>query len=74
MAFKLREKDKCIFSIKFPKRKKPNKKLNHFKIESFLIKNFKKPFDYKLNLPTDDKKYLQYLKIICWNDQIQLYH
>ena len=54
-APQLKEGDKMYFFIKNFKTKRPNKKLDHVKVGSFLIKKVKRPFDYELNLPADAK-------------------
>ena len=48
--FQLKEKNKVYLLIKHLTTKRPNKKLNHTKIESFFIKTVEEPVSYELSL------------------------
>jgi hypothetical protein len=55
MTSQLKEGNKVYLFTKNLKTRKPNKKLNHVKVESFLIKRIKGPINYELDLPKDAK-------------------
>ncbi len=51
----LKEGDRVYLLTKNLKTRKPSKKLNHVKVESFLIKKVKGSINYELDLPKDVK-------------------
>ncbi len=54
----LKEKDKVYLFTKNLRIRKLSKKLNHVKVESFLVKKTKGPINYELDLPKDAKIFL----------------
>jgi UDP-N-acetyl-D-mannosaminuronate dehydrogenase len=54
----LKERDKIYLFTKNLKTRKLSKKLNHVKVESFLIKKAKRSINYELDLPKDAKVFL----------------
>jgi len=54
-APQLKEGDKVYLLTKNLKTRKPSKKLDHVKVESFLVKKTKGPVNYELDLPKDAK-------------------
>ena len=52
-APQLKERNKVYLLTKNLKTRKPSKKLNHVKVESFLVKKAKEPVNYELDLPKD---------------------
>ncbi len=57
-APQLKERNRVYLFTKNLKTRKPSKKLNHVKVESFLIKKAKKLVNYELDLPKDAKVFL----------------
>jgi len=57
-APQLKEGDRVYLLTKNLKTRKPSKKLNHVKVELFLIKKAKGPVNYELDLPKDAKVFL----------------
>jgi len=57
-APQLKEGDRVYLLMKNLKTRKPSKKLDHVKVESFLIKKAKGPVNYELDLPKDAKVFL----------------
>jgi len=51
----LKEEDRVYLLTKNLKTRKSSKKLNHVKVESFLIKKTKGPINYELDLPKNAK-------------------
>ncbi len=51
----LKEGDKVYLFTKNLRTRKPSKKLDHVKVESFLVKKIKGPVNYELDLPKDAK-------------------
>ena len=54
----LKEGDRVYLLTKNLKTRKPSKKLNHVKVESFLIKKAKESINYELDLPKNVKVFL----------------
>ncbi len=54
----LKERNRVYLFTKNLKTRKLSKKLNHVKVESFLIKKIKGPINYELDLPKDAKVFL----------------
>jgi len=54
----LKKGDKVYLLTKNLKTRRPSKKLNYVKVESFLVKEAKEPINYKLDLPKDAKVFL----------------
>jgi hypothetical protein len=54
----LKEGDRVYLFTKNLKTRKPSKKLDHVKVESFLIKKIKGSINYELDLPKDAKVFL----------------
>jgi hypothetical protein len=52
-APQLKKRNKIYLFTKNLKTRKPSKKLNHVKVESFLVKKFKKSVNYELDLLKD---------------------
>jgi len=51
----LKKRDKIYLLTKNFKTRKSSKKLNHVKVESFLVKKTKRPVNYELDLPKNAK-------------------
>ena len=75
MTFQLKKRNKVFLFTKNLKIKKSNKKLNHVKVEPFLIKNQKSKINYKLELFKNTRVYsifyISLLKLIDFNTFIQ---
>ena len=74
MILQLKKGDKIFLLTKNLKTRKSNKKLNHVKVESFLIKELRRSINYELNLPKNVKIHLIFhislLKLIDFNTSI----
>jgi hypothetical protein len=57
-APQLKERNKIYLFTKNLKTRKPSKKLNHVKVESFLVKKTKKLVNYELDLPKNARVFL----------------
>ncbi len=58
MASQLKEEDKIYLFTKNLKTRKLSKKLNHIKVESFLVKKTKELINYEFDLLKDAKVFL----------------
>ena len=74
-ASQLKKRNKIYLLTKNLKTRKLNKKLNHVKVESFLIKKVKRSINYELDLPKDAKVfpifYISLLELIDPKTPIQ---